>query len=521
MSSREPAQPNVGRVLRTASLVAAAIPFAYSVYFAWTAFVFPLEIEIREGTIWMAALAKKAGVDIYDSSQVVFVNMNHGPVDPILKTWAATLFPFLAPSMVTRLFVLALPFCLFGAAFSMGKRRWSPALLASASLYMALAEFTPMLMVGRSDPTVLCELALCLALTDKLMSVPERPRASVLHGLLGASSALVFFTSWRQAPAILLLEALVLFVPLARRSPGRLRFLATRCGLFTLGFVLVFALVFFFEMHGDWQTYYQRFFGFFSKQSGWGARTGGHFRLFPGEVGAKRELGVVLVGALSLFGAYRLRRRPAELVAWALGIPLLWFAISYGLHKNLYGGGVWYYFPFLAILWLFLVRALLDGPLGPGLELAVTIGAVLLLPWRQVEQRRHEVASMQADARAFLREVKERTQGQPILSEDVHLFRQRYRGEIVDMGDAVAAIAHQGGYGPVFTETFQRYVEGLQSRPPRFVMAGLLGQSTSSRTVSPELRELLDTRYTLVLAGPRSFVAWGGGSPALFERNAP
>jgi hypothetical protein len=195
--------------------------------------------------------------------------------------------------------------------------------------------------------------------------------------------------------------------------------------------------------------------------------------------------------------------------------------ISYGYFKNLYGGVVWYYFPFLAILWLFLFRALLQEALRPGTELVMTIAVLLLLPWQPVEHRRREVASMQAEARSFLRRVDERTKGQPILSEDVHLFRRRYRGEVVDMGDTASAIAESGYYGAAFTATFHGHVDRFRSHPPRFVMAGLLGHATSSHTVSPELRDLLDTSYTLVVPGPRSFIAWRGGHPALFELNAP
>ena len=51
----------------------------------------------------------RAGVSIYDHGQVAFVNMNHGPLDPLLKYGIATVLPFLTPAMVTRFFVVALP----------------------------------------------------------------------------------------------------------------------------------------------------------------------------------------------------------------------------------------------------------------------------------------------------------------------------------------------------------------------------------------------------------------------------
>ena len=72
-------------------------------------FCFPLELEYREGSGWLHALAARAGVGIYDHSHVAFLNMNHGPLEPILKQLLTTAFPFLSASMVTRCFVLLLP----------------------------------------------------------------------------------------------------------------------------------------------------------------------------------------------------------------------------------------------------------------------------------------------------------------------------------------------------------------------------------------------------------------------------
>ena len=69
-----------------------------------------VELEIREGTNWLLVLAKRAGVDIYDSRRVAFLNMNHGPMDLVFKTWISSLFPRLAGHAVVRIFVLAAPF---------------------------------------------------------------------------------------------------------------------------------------------------------------------------------------------------------------------------------------------------------------------------------------------------------------------------------------------------------------------------------------------------------------------------
>src|SRR4030095_14015445 len=70
-------------------------------------FFYPLEIETRESTTWLYVLALKQGINIYDHSQVAFVNMNHGPFDPLFKLLIATLFPSLESWQVTRFAVFA------------------------------------------------------------------------------------------------------------------------------------------------------------------------------------------------------------------------------------------------------------------------------------------------------------------------------------------------------------------------------------------------------------------------------
>src|SRR5919109_2258187 len=80
---------------------------------ASAAFFYPLEIETRESTAWLAVLALRAGINIYDQSQVVFVNLNHGPFDPLLKSAIAVLFPFLESWQVIRLPIFILPFLFF------------------------------------------------------------------------------------------------------------------------------------------------------------------------------------------------------------------------------------------------------------------------------------------------------------------------------------------------------------------------------------------------------------------------
>src|SRR5436190_9061372 len=105
-----------------AVVVLSGAVFFFALQLAWLAFSDPLEIEVREGSTWLHVLAKRAGVDIYDTTRVAFVNMNHGPLDPILKTWISAAVPSLPGYMVTRAFVLLMPVFFFATAFVISRR---------------------------------------------------------------------------------------------------------------------------------------------------------------------------------------------------------------------------------------------------------------------------------------------------------------------------------------------------------------------------------------------------------------
>jgi hypothetical protein len=64
-----------------------------------------------------------------------------------------------------------------------------------------------------------------------------------------------------------------------------------------------------------------------------------------------------------------------------------------------------------------------------------------------------------------------------------------------------------------------RYLKELEAHPPRYVLAALFTASNVSVGTTKRLNELLRKRYHVALKGPNSFVANGGGSIFLYERN--
>jgi hypothetical protein len=509
--------------LRILAFLLSAGLFAFSVWYVWAAFTVPVELEIREGTVWLHALAKRVGVDLYDSSRVAFVNMNHGPMDAILKGWLATIFPGLPGCMVTRCFVLLLPFCLLGSAYVLARRNLTDALLAAGALQLFFANLTVMLVVGRSDATVLCGLAICAALTHALLVNRHQEwsnrRYVALQVLLGSSSAVVFLTSWRIVPTLATMQLVVLAKQLAESRSRWRRCLLYATALFAAGFALVWVPTFLFELHGHFGEYFRRFFGFFAKESGWGTFAGPAFQLFPIELTQSRQASLVVVAVLMLAALYRLRRERAQLIAWLLLVSLGWVVYAYGFYKNQRGGGLHYFGPFFITAWFLILHALRRRSQARPLVQLIVFGLIAcMVPWRGLLDQRRQFAELHAQARTFLQGVVERTGGQPVFGEDTHLFKHKYHDELVDTGDVAAVIAQSRYFGENFSRSFEAYTTTLSAEPPQFVIEGMLDPGLFSGTMTPQFTELLKKHYDVALQGPGNLLANGGGAITLYER---
>jgi hypothetical protein len=518
------------RGLRLVVLVLSACVFAFSMHLAWLAFTCPLELEMREGSTWIHVLAKRAGIDIYDTARVAFVNMNHGPLDPILKTLISRCMPALPGHMVLRTFVLLTPIFLFATAYRISRGDLAAALLAAGTLFLFFCQMSVLMLVGRPDATAICLLAVCGGLAHQLMVTPRRGRSQRSYVLtqlgLGAASSAVFLTSSRYLPVAAALQVVVLVAqiadaesrPLRARLGAALETLLISTGLYLAGFAAVWALVLVFEFHGDLASYYRHFFGFFSVKSGWGTFPGASFQLFPGELFETRGEGLLLFLALIWAALYRLRGQLGQLIAWLAMLSVIWVSVAYGFFKNRGGGGVHYFVEFFAFAWIFVVHAFCGRNRGGALTQFLLLALVaLVLPWKALIAQQETLGDLRARGRTFRRQVAAVTKGQHVFGEETHLFKTAYDHEVIDTGDAAAVIAGSGYFGPAFGRTYQAYAQSLISNPPKFVMVGLLDEVNFSGITTPTLRDVLRQRYTIRLIA-RGISFYNGSAQALLER---
>ena len=537
------ARLEASRSLRAVVFALSACVFAFALHLSWLAFTAPLEIEIREGSVWIQVLAKRAGIDIYDTTQVAFVNMNHGPLDPILKAWISRCAPMLPGHMVTRIFVLLTPVFLLASAYVITGGQLAVSMLAAGSLFLVLAQMSVMVFVGRADATAVCLVAVCGALAHRLLVTRHRNwsnrRYIATQVGLGAASAAVFLTSWRFAPVIAALQVAVLSTqlagsnldprptsaaPEALAAPGargdRAEALRDLVGALRRRVCSHLAAGVLDRVAWRRSILLPAFLRLLPGCERLGNIPGAVFRIVPSELLDRRLASILLFAALILWGLYRLRKAPGALIAWLVMLTANWFAVAYGYFKNQSGGGLHYFFEFFALAWIFILHAFFRRlRWGALAQLVLGCVVVLTLPRRDLLAQREFLAEARKQGRVFRQRVADITQGQPVFSEETHLFKAQYQDELVDTGDTDAAVAGTEYFGGAFTRTFERHTRRLTSNPPKFVIGGLLeAEADSTRIMTAELRQLLKTRYQLRVVARRTAFATTAGSQALFER---
>jgi hypothetical protein len=483
------------------------------------AFFYPLEIETRESTVWLHVLALKHGVNIYDHTQVSFVNMNHGPFDPLFKLLIATLFPFFESWQVVRFPVLLLPYIFLLVAWkllakpSLGSFLHVVYMGSIGYLFLVLSakEF---LFIGRSDATA---ALLLLVLTYLSISfAPKRFSTSALYGFVwGSVGIFVILSNWRMLPIVftLLLFSLWMF---RYNHQATARITATYVASCACAAATIFGVLLYHFFGLDVSLYYKHFFGFYSQAAGWASGPYSHKSvlwflgsLFKPTADPESLKGGPLLLALI---AYLLVPGKADTrsKAWLLLGCFVFAACATAYYLNYYGGGQWYFIPFLIILWFFLCTNYRAMPASRLAMLGIVIIALLFVNVRTVIAPSLWRASTLYQAYDFMERVRSLEKTNTVLSEDTFFFRTSYQGELIDMGDTNSVMSKSGYYGEEFNRTVKRHFDQTQSHPPDYIVTGF--------TESPELRGLIEEKYILIAEGPNNLTANGFRKSKLLQR---
>jgi len=489
-------------ILREFLLWIAALPvFCMAIGISILSFVFPLELEFRESNNWLHVLALKAGKSLYDHTQVAFINMNHGPMDPLLKATLSIAFPFLTPWNVTRIFVLFIPLSFFLFTFiSLPKENRSAtrAILYSLPAYLFLVTLSPFnLLVGRTDSTVIF-----LLLPLFYLVIRPNPVKRLGGLIIGILIMMVFLTNFRYVPLcgaaswIFILKAWLGFPDPRTRNKV---LLAHFFGL-ALPLALVLAFVFSFDLG----LFYRHSFGFFTAASGWGSaptqapdqllsHLSTHFqRTLPLWLGV-----ATLLSVLSLrFGV--LKQSTEILLGWlpmAIGV----FATSVlSLYLNERGGGFYYLTSFYFFLWAWILSRLIILPrFWKVWAPLIAVGMVPFLTWKNLVPDADLLWKTLPDATVFMNRLTRLNESTPIVSEQAYFYLRKYQGETIDSGDVVQKVSEGVYFGEAFNQRVHTFFENYSKAPPPVLLTNIVRSAALERALSEN--------YTLITQSPPQY----------------
>jgi hypothetical protein len=490
----------------------------FSLSVSAVAFFYPLEIETRESTVWLHVLALQANINIYDYDQVAFINTHHGPFDSLFKFMIASVLPFLESWQIIRIAVFLLPYLFLLVAWRMvgrESRNWLHSLYLGSIGYLFLV-FTAKdwLFVGRNDATA---AALLVVLTYVSVCMSSKTwRAASLHALTcGSLAALVILTNWRLAPTAGAILILALW-RYQRSSQAAARQIVSYLGLYATASLMLWAGVGLYAFDFDLARYGAHFFGFFTKASGYGNRPYGHASVvwFLGSLFKPTATPESLKGGplLWAFMVYLLipQKGNAENKLWLSVSGFVFALCALAYYLNYYGGGQWYFIPFVIILWFFFCVNYPAMPVSRIAALGGIVTLLLIINFPTVIAPSLWRASTMREAHYFMERVRSLEKDNTILSEDAFLFRTTYHGELIDMGDQISRVRKRSYYGEQFNGTVDRHFKRIQMDPPNYVVSGF--------AESPELRQLIRDSYVQVGAGPNNLTGNGRGETRIFKR---
>ena len=479
---------------------------------AFISAMYPIELELREGTNWLHALALSRGINIFDPATVAYINMNHGPMDAIAKSLIISVFPNGPASVLTRSFCMLLPLIILALSLFLLKNRELPILkgllLTFITYGLLIINPTYGSFVGRSDPTALCFGFLAAAVM--LSSVDGTRPSSYAFGSVGLLLSLMILTNWRFI-------AVVPFMLIAWRHYGGPMLRPTLSGYVACLAGLTLPPLFVLHHYYAWDLslYYKHYFGFWGPDSGWGQSfsaatdsfsltTAALFHLkLP--VGVYLLLGTIVV-SIGLFAmAIEVSDHRKQ---WLFSTILVAAAVFVHYLVAAFGPSGFYYMkPTLIVVWMcgIILCMHLNTMRFPTLGL-ISIAIVFVVMVRVVAPQYVFFAKSFPKALEYAGALQLAGAEAPIYTESDFFF-VRSHIPMIDMGDTASAVEKTGYYGPAFSWKFRDNLNRLTYMPPTYIV--------HSSADSPELARIVRNQYVEVRCAPEYF--WGYLPPCLYR----
>ena len=456
-------------------------------------FFFPIELEVRESTLWLHILTIKEGINIYNPSIVAYANQAHGPIDPILKLIIHKLFFFLEPWQVSRLNNLLFFLSIFIINYLTLKKKNNLIFIGfiSFSVYSLIFLFTKSFQ-GRADITAMLLISwLCFFCCNQ--NVYEK---IIKRLFIPFMFSIIIMTNWRFFPLCMA----IVFFPAFYVNKFKDIFKSKRI-FFLFSFILLSLIPFLIILYSlfdfDIKKYFDYFIGFFYFERAFSIS---HF--FVGFKNLARiekfYLLIMLFGAYLIKNIYNSNDHYFKIFLKILMSFLVFLVSLISYLYNYTGGGIYYFTPVILFLWYLILfeynNKKFEFNHNKYISILIIFFSVVLIGISLKNSIRSSVGlyanyHKALDLHNYLSKIT--NSNSRVLSESLHFHKKKYTGEKIDIGDLISYRSSQVGGN--YYETYRTHLNDLSNGKYEYIIHNFTGSSIINKLIDNQDYKIIKT----------------------------
>lgn len=450
-----------------------------------TSLFFPLELEVRESTLWLHVLTIKSGINLYDWAKVAYANQAHGPMDPILKYFLSEIFPFLKPWQVSRMpniFLFITTYIL--VFFNLRKKININFSLLISSIFIALIVLFHKGYQGRADFTAI--FIILLLIFVKIYFLNNKKIIFYFSPILASLSIM---TNWRFLPVVI---TICFYNDLEKFLEEKsIKIFIIKIIKFFLIFSLVPLLVLKINFDFNLKKYYFYFFDFFYFES---SLSKDYFFKGLKSLFKVEKFFVLSIFVITLYLKFFIPNlKINSLITCSLAFFGIFFISIFQYFYNHDGGGIYYFTPIVLItFYIFLLRQQEEQiPQLGKLTIFIFAFIILLIFLSSLKFSIKSTNNMMANFSnaKFIKLDLQKLERNKTLSESMHFFKKKYYDEMIDIGDLLSYRSKQ--VGGDYQKTFLKH--------KNLVLSGNYDYIIHNHTGSHFINDLVNKKYYLVI----------------------
>ena len=453
----------------------------------YQSFFFPMELEVRESTLWLHILTIKEGINIYNQDLVAYANQAHGPIDPLFKLIIHKIFFFFEPWQVSRLNNILLFGSIFYVNFkTLGKKKNSLSIIfLSIKIYSLIFLFTKTFQ-GRADITAML-LIVCLVYICSDHLFYKKNFKLIFSSFL---FSLIILTNWRFLPVCLA----IIFYPLILEDKLKDIFSLHKIYIF-LKIVFFVSLPFFLILYLYFDLSLENYFiGFFYFESFFNIK---HF--FTGLLNLLRVEKLYILILLILFYLIKFRKTMDLGLKFILKIfvcLLVFISCLISYLYNYVGGGIYYFTPVILFLWYLIIFEYRNNYFTLRRDhiinlVIIIISLIIISASLKNSFRSYKKMADNYDnalkLNLYLKDLH--NSKKKILSESLHFHKKNYSGEKIDIGDLISYRAFQVGGN--YKKTYLDHLDDINSKKFDFIIHNYTGSKNIDNLIKNNDYEII------------------------------